>query len=214
VSAVEERVTAQSVARGASSIVAGLAVLGAAGYAFLTITAKMVTPAEYAALASLYLLIVVFGAGLFASVDLEISRLVSRGTATGEPTGTAVRQLRLISAGLLVTVLVVLAAAAGPLSTRVFDGDHWLVLGLAVACAGYAVMSLPRGTFAGRSELRRYGATIGGEGLGRLLPCLGLALAGVHLASAYGIGLGLGPLLAAVACLPWVRLGARGGHVP
>ncbi|NUR74524.1 MAG: lipopolysaccharide biosynthesis protein [Hamadaea sp.] len=210
----DSAVSASSVARGASSIVAGLAVLGAAGYAFLTITAKMVTPAEYATLASLYLLIVVFGAGLFASVDLEISRLVSRGLAQGQPTGTAVRQLRLIAVGLLATVLVVLAATANPLSTRVFDGNHWLVLGLALACAGYAFMSLPRGTFAGRSQLRRYAGTIGGEGLGRLLPCLGLALAGVHLASAYGIGVGLGPLLAAVACLPWVRLGPTGGHVP
>lgn len=207
-------VTAQSMARGATSIVAGLAVLGAAGYAFLTITAKMVTPAEYAALASLYLLIVVFGAGLFASVDLELSRLVSRGIARAEPTGTVVRQLRLTSAGLLVAVLLALAATAGPLSDRVFDGDHWMVLGLAAACAGYAIMSLPRGTFAGRGLLRRYAATIGGEGLGRLLPCLVLAVAGVHVASAYGVLLGMGPLLAAAAFLPWVRLGRRGAHVP
>ncbi|NUO56134.1 MAG: lipopolysaccharide biosynthesis protein [Hamadaea sp.] len=210
----ESAVSAQSVARGASSIIAGLAVLGAAGYAFLTITAKMVTPAEYATLASLYLLIVVFGAGVFNSVELEISRLVSRGIAQGRPTGTAVRQLRLIAAGMLAGLLLVLAAIANPLSDRVFDGNHWLVLGLAAACVGYAVISLPRGTFAGRGQLRRYAATIGGEGLGRLLPCLVLVVAGVHLASAYGIGIGVGLLLAAVACLPWVRLGPVGGHVP
>jgi O-antigen/teichoic acid export membrane protein len=200
--------------RGTTSIAAALVVLGAAGYAFLTITARMVSTADYAALAALYLLMAVVGGGLFSSLDLEISRLVSRGAAQGQPTGTAVRQLRLIAVGLLAGVLALLALFSGPLVHRVFNDDYWLLMGLAAACCGFAMISLPRGTFAGRGHLPAYAATIAGEGTARLLPCLVLALIGVHLAGAYGLALGLGPLAAAVACVPWLRLGPRGTHVP
>ncbi|WP_027347233.1 lipopolysaccharide biosynthesis protein [Hamadaea tsunoensis] len=200
--------------KGTTSIATALVVLGASGYAFLAVTARIVPAADYAALAALYLLMAVFGGGLFSSVELETSRLVSGGAARGEPTGTAVRQMRLVSTGLLVLVSLAMLAAGRLLVDRVFNGDPWLLAGLLAACAGFAVLSLPRGTFAGRGRLPAYAATIGGEGLARLLPCLILAAAGVTAAAGFGVALGLGPLLAGLLCVPWLRLGAPGGHVP
>ncbi len=59
------------------------ALLGASGYAFLTTTASLVPAGDYAALASLYLLVAFVNPALFLAVEQETTRLVSRWRALG-----------------------------------------------------------------------------------------------------------------------------------
>jgi O-antigen/teichoic acid export membrane protein len=193
-------------------VAAGLAVLGAAGYVFLTLTARV--PEYAAALASLYLLVSVIGPGIFGAFELEVSRLVSRFGATGQGHGAVVRQLGLLAAGVLGVVALLLAALSPVLVGRIFNGDAMLLVSLGLAAATYAVITFPRGMLAGQRRLKAFAVTLAAEGFTRLIPTIVLAVAGVMAASAYGLAFVTGPLLAAIICLLWVgadRSGPRLG---
>jgi O-antigen/teichoic acid export membrane protein len=200
--------------RGTVWVVASLGLLGAAGYAFLTVTARAVTPDEYAGLTALYLLIATVGPGAFAAIEQEAGRLVSTRDAFGQGTRPVAVQLAALSGGGLLALLLLLGAVSPVLVPRVFDGQWWLFAGLVASVAGYAGVYLSRGLFAGQRRLRGYAASVGSEGLVRLLPCLLFAAAGVSTAAPYGIALGLGSAAAALATVPWLRLGSAGPPLP
>jgi O-antigen/teichoic acid export membrane protein len=192
----------------------GSALLGASGYAFLTLTARRVSAADYSELASLYLLVAMVGPGLFIAVEQETTRLVSRTRALGQGTRDMAGQLLRISVVILAVALAALACLSPLLVHRIFNGHPGLLLALAASVAGYGVLCLTRGFFAGQGRLRGYAACVGLDGLVRLVPCLALAVAGVSGALPYGFALGLGPVVALLVTLPWVRLGAPGPRLP
>ena len=191
--------------RGPLAVGIGSAVLGASGYAFLTLTAGAVSVADYAAVASLYLLVALVGPGLFVAVEQETTRLVSRWEALGHGTRDVVAQLGLLTAGLLGVVLVLLVAAEPLLVDRVFNGRTSLWFALVASVVGYAGVSLLRGVLAGRRRLVGYGAVIGVDGLARIVPCLAFAAAGVVGPAPYGLALGLGSIASLILALALVR---------
>jgi O-antigen/teichoic acid export membrane protein len=195
-------------------VTAGSALLGASGYAFLTLTARRVSAADYSALASLYLLVAMVGPGLFIAVEQETTRLVSRSRALGEGTRDVVAQLARATAVIMVVALVTLAGLSPLLLHRIFNNHPGLLVALAISVAGYGAGSVTRGIFAGQRRLRGYAACIGVDGLVRLMPCLVLAVAGVTGALPYALALALGPAAALFATLPWVRLGDPGPRLP
>jgi O-antigen/teichoic acid export membrane protein len=191
----------------------GSVLLGASGYAFLTLTARTVPPADYAALASLYLLVALAGPALFIPVEQETTRLVSRWRALGLGTADVVRRLALASSAMTAVAVLVLAALGPLLVSRVFNGSVALLAALTLSVAGYGGACLVRGVFAGQNRLRGYAACVGVDGLMRLVPCVGLAIAGVSAAWPYGLALGLGSVAALGVGLARYRPGGPGPTV-
>lgn len=199
---------------GTAWVAAGTLLLGASGYAFLTLTTALVAPDDYAALAALYLLIAVIGPGIFVPVEQETTRLVSRWHALGYGTRQVVVRLGRLTAAILAVALALLLAASPFLLDSVFNGQVGLLVALLLSVVGFAGLHLSRGLFAGQRRLRGYAACVGGEGLVRLLPCVVLAVAGVTQAVPYGVAIALGPLVAFLVTLPWLRPGPDGPTVP
>lgn len=191
-------------------VAGGSALLGASGYAFLTLTARIVPAADYASLASLYLLVALVGPALFIPVEQETTRLVSRWQALGQGTRDLVRQLGQTSAAMAAVAVVALAVVGPLLVSRVFHGNVGLLVALIVSVLGYGGACLVRGAFAGQRRLRAYAVCVGIDGLVRLIPCLVLVAAGVSAALPYGLALGFGSVAALGVGLLWLRPGTPG----
>jgi O-antigen/teichoic acid export membrane protein len=187
--------------------------LGASGYAFLTLTARAVPAEGYAALASLYLLVALVGPGLFVPVEQETARLVSRAQALRRGARDQVRAAAQLAGAMAAVAILGLLALYPLLVGSVFHGDARLWLALVASVAGYAGACVLRGVFAGQRRLRPYAVCVGTDGLTRLLPCAFLAAAGVGAAWTYGLALGLGSVVGLLAVLPWFRPGASGPTV-
>jgi O-antigen/teichoic acid export membrane protein len=195
---------------GTAGVGIGTVVLGASGYGFLTLTAAAVSPADYDALASLYLTVAIVGPGLFMPVEQETTRIVTSLLAQGRGTRQVIVQLGKLT-GVLLAVAAAGLAAAGPLLVAGIFGDHaglWWALLLSVV--GYGATSVARGVLAAHGRYGPYGLVLGVDGLVRLLPCVALAVAGVDSPVAYGLALGLGPVAGLLVALATTRLGERG----
>ncbi|MFI5954270.1 hypothetical protein [Cryptosporangium sp. NPDC051539] len=204
----------------AASVGAGYLVLGGAGYLFLAIASRVFDDAAYSALASVYLLVNIIGPGLFAAVEQETSRNVSTRLARGLDPRPVVRQLALISAGLFAGIAVLTLALSPVLLPEVLHSDAVLLVGLLLASASYAVVSVTRGNFGGRRAFGRYGTSVGTEGTVRLIAGVvlaALALGGVVAtgatggAGAYGLAFCLAPAVAVLLTARWFLPDIRGG---
>lgn len=180
----------------------GLFLLGLSAYVVLGTAGHALAPRDYAAVASLYLLVAITSPGVFTALEQEVNREVSSRRAADLGTGAVTRSGLLVGAGYAGFVAVVLLAAAPWLVPRVLGG-HWSLLAAAiVAAVGAAAVYLLRGLFAGEQRFGWYAASLGLEGTARLVPCLVLALAGATDPLAYGWAFALGTGIAALACLP------------
>jgi O-antigen/teichoic acid export membrane protein len=207
--------TAQLRARlsGVAPVGIGLGLLGLSAYAVLGFAGHALTPRQYSAVASLYLLTAVVGPGVFVAVEQETSREVSRRIAAGLGTFPVARAAMLVSAGLTALVAATLLALSPLLVHRVFDGSWALLVAALVAVGGAAAVYLLRGLFAGQRRYGWYAATLGAEGLGRLVPCVALAALGIASTAGYGFAFALGTAVAAVATVGWMRPGTAGPAV-
>ena len=180
----------------------GLFLLGLSAYVVLGTAGHALAPRDYAAVASLYLLVAITSPGVFTALEQEVNREVSSRRAAGLGTGAVARCGLLVGAGYAGVVAVVLLAAAPWLVPRVLGG-HWSLLAAAiVAAVGAAAVYLLRGLFAGERRFGWYAASLGLEGAARLVPCVVLALAGATDPLAYGWAFALGTGIAALVCLP------------
>jgi O-antigen/teichoic acid export membrane protein len=212
-SAALARVTSPA-ARGPVAVALGTAMLGVSGYVFVTVTAAVINELDYAAIASLYLLVAVAGPGLFIAIEQEATRLVSHWQARGDGLRSIVVQLGRLTAGLLAAALVALTVARPWLVDRMFGGHSSLWWALVISVIGYAGVSLLRGLLAGQRRLVAYGGVVGSEGLVRVVPCLVLAVAGVASVGPYGFVLGLGSVGALILALVFARAPQPGPQLP
>jgi O-antigen/teichoic acid export membrane protein len=180
----------------------GLFLLGLSAYVVLGTAGHALAPRDYAAVASLYLLVAITSPGVFTALEQEVNRGVSSRRAAGLGTGAVARCGLLVGTGYVGVLAVVLLAAAPWLVPRVLGG-HWSLLAAAiVATVGAAAVYLLRGLFAGERRFGWYAASLGLEGVARLVPCVVLALAGATDPLAFGWAFALGTGIAALACLP------------
>ena len=187
---------------GVAPVGGGLFLLGISAYVVLGAAGHALAPRDYAAVASLYLLVAITSPGLFTALEQEVNREVSSRRAAGLGTGAVARGGLLVGAGYAGVVVVVLLAAAPWLVPRVLGG-YWSLLAAAIVAAiGAAAVYLLRGLFAGERRFGWYAASLGLEGAARLVPCVVLALAGATDPLAYGWAFALGTGIAALACLP------------
>jgi len=183
----------------------GLFVLGVSAYVVLGAAGHTLAPGDYAAVASLYLLVAITSPGVFTALEQETNREVSSRRALGLGTGAVGRSGLVVGAGYAGVVAAVLLAAAPLLVPRVLGGSWGLLSAAIVAAAGAAAVYLLRGLFAGDQRFGWYAASLGLEGAVRLVPCVVLALVGATDPLAYGWAFALGTGLAALLCLPGRR---------
>ena len=139
---------------GIAPVGGGLFLLGISAYVVLGTAGHALAPRDYAAVASLYLLVAITSPGVFTALEQEVDREVSSRCAAGLGTGAVARGGLLVGAGYAGVVAVVLLAAAPWLVPRVLGG-HWSLLAAAiVAAVGAAAVYLLRGLFAGERALR------------------------------------------------------------
>ena len=192
----------------------GLAVLGISAYAFLALAGHALAPREYAAVASLYLLIAVVGPGVFVAVEQETSRELSSRIATDRPTLPVVRSAAVISAVLAAAVIVMLLALSPLLVHRVFGGAWSLLVAALVAVVGAASVYVVRGVFSGQRRYGWYGTSLAAEGVVRLVGSVVVVWVGIagtgSSTAAFGFAFALGTLLATAATVAGSRPGTAG----
>src|SRR5581483_11897387 len=164
----------------------GLAVAGVTTYAFLTLAKAALGSSAYGPLGVLWAVIFTAGPGFFLPIEQEVSRALAARRSTGQGSGPLLRRAATLGLALL-AVLVVLGLATAPLP-----------VGLLLGLVGYLMGHLARGTVSGLGRFRPYAVYIGGEGVLRLLGCGVLAIVGVKTAGAYGVMLGVAPILATI----------------
>jgi O-antigen/teichoic acid export membrane protein len=185
-----------SAARGFGAVSVGLAVLGLASFAFVSVSARALGPAKVAPLATLWVLINALGPALFHPLEQEVGRAVAARAAEGTGARPLLLRASLLALGGCVGLAAVLVVVRRPLADAVFDGQTVLVLGLALGVCGLAAEHLTRGALAGIGRFSRYGAQLAVDGVLRIGSAAVLAGLGVTIAGPYGIFLGLAPGLA------------------
>ncbi|MDT7657934.1 MAG: hypothetical protein QOF38_2649 [Pseudonocardiales bacterium] len=183
----------------------GLALVGLAAYVVLALAGHTLNPRDYAAAASMFLLTAIVGPGVFAAVEQQTNHEVSARLAAGVDPAPAVRAATVVAAGLAVFMSLVVLALGPLLVPRAFAGHTALLAATVVAVLGAAAAYLLRGIFAGQRRFHWYGISLAGEGLGRLLPCVALALFGWATADRFGFVFALGCAVAAAVTLPALR---------
>ncbi|HSU11710.1 MAG TPA: hypothetical protein VLK57_21145 [Pseudonocardia sp.] len=122
----------------------GLFVLGVSAYVVLGAAGHTLAPGDYAAVASLYLLVAITSPGVFTALEQETNREVSSRRALGLGTGAVGRAGLVVGAGYAGVVAAVLLAAAPLLVPRVLGGSWGLLAAAIVAAAGAAAVYLLR----------------------------------------------------------------------
>src|SRR3954453_15515657 len=216
---VASQVTA--VTRQIGPVAVGLGVLGLSSFAFLSVSGRVLGPAELAPLGTLWVLINALGPALFQPLEQEVSRAVAERAAHGQGARPVFLQACRLAAGAVVIAGVALFLARRPLADHLFGGQQILVLALLFGLVGLASEHLTRGAFAGGGAFPRYGAQLGIDGMlrigrGAALALLGGATAparpGVAAAGWSGLFPGLAPLLAVAVTAG--RLGPAGRPGP
>ena len=182
----------------AAPVGGGLTLVGASAYAVLGLAGHALTPRDYAALGSLYLLITILGPGIFVAVEQQANREVSGRLALGRDIAPVLRATVSVCAVLAAVIAVGVLACAPVLVSRVFADSWALVAATVVAVLGTGAAYLMRGIFAGQRRYHWYGASLAAEGLARLLPCVALVLLGWASLARFGLFFGLGCGVAAV----------------
>jgi O-antigen/teichoic acid export membrane protein len=182
---------------GTVPVAAALVVTGITSYAFLAVVSRALPAKQHDAVSVLWAVVFFLSPGLFIPVEQEVGRAIAHRRSRGQGWTPIVRRAGQV-AGIFGAVLTIAALAAnGPLRHGLFDGQWLVLIGLLLALDLYAVEFLLRGTLAGTGRFVAYGWVFGVESVVRLAGALALYAAGVKTAGAYGLTIGLAPLVAA-----------------
>src|SRR4051794_15595028 len=178
---------------GTLQVAAGLVVLGAASYVYLSLAARTLTPQRFGEISVLYSLVYTAGAGAFVPIEQELARgLADRRTRA--QSGPPLVRLATLLSGAYAAALIVLLLVTGPLTVpRLFDGSWGLLLCLALAVVGLWAIYVSRGVLAGAGRFNDYGGQLAIEGGIRIVAVVVLAAAGVSGVVPYGLAIRGGP---------------------
>jgi O-antigen/teichoic acid export membrane protein len=174
----------------------GSIVSAGTAYVFLVVAARVLGPVRYGSLASFWALVFLLGPGAFGPLEQEVCRAMSARRSAGLGDRPVVVRCAQVGGALLVVLLIAVVATSGILTHRFFAGHWLLVVGLAFALAGYCVMQLTWGILAASRHFGSYGLVVGGEGVARLILCVGLLIAGTRSPGLFALTVGLAPFAA------------------
>ena len=190
---------------GALVIGIALAFQGLTTYAFLVIANHALAPKPYSAFSALWALTFVAAPGLFLPLEQEVGRAASARRVAGLGAGPVVRRALLLGTGLALGVIVLAAAAEGPLVGTLFNGQGLLLVGFLVAMAVYTLYYLSRGALAGSARFGGYAAVLMIEGAVRIAAALVMLKVGVTNDGAYGLAISLPCVIGLAVVLPRQR---------
>jgi O-antigen/teichoic acid export membrane protein len=174
-----------------------LLIAGVATYAFFKVGNVAVGgPEEFAPIAALWFATFALAPGFFLPLEQELGRALAHRRAVGEGGYPVVRKVGTLGAALVGIVVLVIILASPIITSSLFDGNWFMVIALIVAFAAYAPAHLARGVCAGSGRFHEYAIILGSDGVVRIALCLALAAVGVQAAGAYGLAVGLAPLVA------------------
>ncbi|MEY9925994.1 O-antigen/teichoic acid export membrane protein [Catenulispora sp. GP43] len=164
---------------------ASVLLVAGGGYLFLMLAGGLSDKKEAAAMASMYVLVNLIGQGVFAGLEQETSRSLSRAAAVGDDTGPVMRRAVRHTAALLAVCCVFVAAASPILVAGPLHKQWVLIPTVLVGTVSYALSYLVRGLLGGQQLFGGYSATLVAEGLSRIVPCLAIVAVGAGSALIY-----------------------------
>lgn len=189
----------------------GVGILGLASYVHLAIAGHSLTTVELANLSVLWSVVFSLGYGLFLPVEQEVTRVVAARRVSGLGSRPVWRRgfglISLLFGGVIGVSLI----GFPTLADRLFGGAGALVLVTLGGLFGLAVASPVRGQAAGAGRFDLYSGQLGLDGTLRIILAVGLALAGSHSTTAFGLVLLVAPALSTAVLLWPVRQTARPG---
>jgi O-antigen/teichoic acid export membrane protein len=183
---------------GTLSVGAGLVISGLSAYAFLTVAARALGKDDFVPVSQLWFATFILAPGFFLPVEQELGRALAHRRALrqgGLPVAKRAGALALI----LVCVIGLALILLSPLIVEHLFHGYWsLWFGLLLAFVTYGLAHFTRGLCSGTGRFAPYGVVMGAEGILRVVLVLALAVAGVEWLGAYGLLVGIPPLLAVV----------------
>jgi O-antigen/teichoic acid export membrane protein len=196
---------------GATAVGLGLCVSGAGAYAFLALASHELSAQQYAPLATFWSLTFLLGPGSFGILERETGRRVAVGLVRPPSERRPLTDIYVFGAIEVAVVALALAIGHTTISSRLFDGQSWMVLAAVVAVPSIGVEFLTFGILAGNRTFRSYGLVTGMEGTGRLAGGAILLLVGIRDATDFGFIVALAPTLAALCGIRALRSSERQG---
>jgi O-antigen/teichoic acid export membrane protein len=196
---------------GAASVAVGLCVSGGGAYLFLALASHELTTRQYAPLATFWSLTFLLGPGSFGILERETGRRVAVGLVRPESERKPLSDIYVFAAIEVAVFAVLLAIGHSTISTRLFDGQSWMVLAAAISIPSMGLEFLTFGVLAGNRSFRSYGVVTGMEGLGRLIGGAILILVGVRTATDFGFIVALAPGVATIFVIRTLRSVERRG---
>lgn len=177
----------------------GLVVLGIGSFAYLGISGRILGPADFAPVATLWVVFNAVALAFYQPIEQELSRATAERRAGG--TGARPVLLACVALGSAVTVLlaVLVLALRGPLAERLFNGQEALVPLLLVGMVGLFAEHALRGLFSGSERFARYGSQLATDGLLRVAGPIVVVVVGAEATSTIAAALVVAPLIAAVS---------------
>jgi len=191
-----------------SAVAASALIAGAGSYILLILVAKNVSATGYADFAAFWSIAVTVGLGVYFPVEQETARDFS-----GRPAAPR-SGLRRISFGFAAVITVVLLVASICLAfvpqAVAFVGSPALLGSLGIAVLGYLVQFPTRGLLSGAHRTSSYAATIGTEGVLRIVLPAAVALSGGTEPALYALTVGVAAALSVVPAViakdrAWLR---------
>ncbi len=191
-----------------SAVAVSALVAGVGSYILLILVAKNVSATGYADFAAFWTIAVTIGLGVYFPMEQETARDYS-----GRPpaTATGLRRASFGFAGVVTTGLIVASVVVAFIPAAVgFIGSPALLGALGIAFLGYLVQFPTRGLLSGARRTRSYAATIGTEGVLRILLPAVVALTGSDDPAAYALTVGIAAAVSVVPALlsrdrSWLR---------
>ncbi len=167
---------------GRTVLVLGLLIDGVGSYLYLSASGRALGPDRFALVSVTWALLFLVGNGLFYPVEQELARSIASNAARGTlrlPSGGSVRQI--LTVAVVVTVVACTAVAVGSPLVResLFRGETGFVAAFVVGLIGVAATLVMRGILAGTGRYVAYGAMYAADAVGKAVPALLLAAAGV-----------------------------------
>ncbi len=170
---------------GIASLGAGLATNGLLTYAFLALAGRNLSDGSYGALAVVWGLVALLGAGLFQPLQQGLSYASSHRNARGLGSKPVLASSLAIGVRAITAVWVLLAAWWFLGLDDLIDNDASLFVAFLLSLAGFMFTEVYRGIVAGHSRFGSYGASLITEGSVRVVGVVGLIAIGTTAPSAY-----------------------------
>jgi O-antigen/teichoic acid export membrane protein len=167
-------------------LAAGLVLGGAGAYGYLALAGRAMGPQRFASLGVLWTVVNIVGPGLFAPMELEMSRALAHRNGLGQGGLPLYTQALRVTLACLAGAAVVLAVAAPFVTGPLYDGSVLLLLWTLLSTGLIALASLSRGVFASTGRLTRYGVQLVVEGAVRVLLAAAALVAGIRSPDAFG----------------------------